>query len=97
MTGMDATPPVSADTRTRLPALLDAREVAALLGVSERTVRRLAQDGVLARVRIGHRTSRYTRRSVLALIDPPNEQRPGEDRGAAKTSGEAARDATGSP
>lgn len=82
MAGMDSTTPVSADTRTGLPALLDVREVAALLGVSERTVRRLAQDGVLARVRIGHRTSRYTRRSVLALIDPPDEQRPGGHRGA---------------
>ena len=45
-----------------------------LLGdVSERTVRRLAQDGTLDRVRIGHKTTRYTRRSVLALIDPLNE------------------------
>jgi excisionase family DNA binding protein len=76
MASMDSTTPVSADTRTELPALLDAREVTALLGVSKRTVRRLAQDGVLARVRIGHRTSRYTRRSVLALIDPHNEQHP---------------------
>jgi excisionase family DNA binding protein len=71
---MDATPPVSAGPQTDLPALLDAREVAALLGVSERTVRRLAQDGVLTRVRIGHRTSRYTHRSVLALIDPADKQ-----------------------
>jgi excisionase family DNA binding protein len=74
MAGMDGTAPVSADTRTGLPALLDAREVAELLGVSERTVRRLAQDGVLTRVRIGHRTSRYTHRSVLALTDPTDDK-----------------------
>jgi excisionase family DNA binding protein len=58
-------------THTDLGGLLSPSEVADLLGgVSERTVRRLVQQGVLDRVRIGHRTSRYTRRSVLALIDP---------------------------
>lgn len=70
MACMDATSPVSADPQTDPPALLDAHQVADLLGVSKRTVRRLAQDGVLVRVRIGHRTSRYTHRSVLALTDP---------------------------
>lgn len=53
-----------------LPRLLAGDEVAELLGTSCRTVRRLAQSGVLERVRIGHRTSRYTQRSVLALLDP---------------------------
>jgi excisionase family DNA binding protein len=92
MARMVAKPPVSADTRMALPRLLDAREVAALLGVSERTVRRLAQDDVLTRVRIGHRTSRYTRRSVLALIDPTDEQRPGGRRGANATDSTIAAD-----
>lgn len=90
--------PASTDG-TQLPRLLTPRQVAELIGASERTVRRLAQDGTLDRVRIGHRTSRYTARSVLALIDPSptNEQRPGGHRGAANTSDEAARDATGPP
>jgi excisionase family DNA binding protein len=72
---MDLTAPVSA--AQRIDALLSPQEVAALLGVSPRTVRRLANEGVVTRVRIGHRTSRYTRRSVLALIDPPKRVEPG--------------------
>lgn len=73
---MEPITPVCAASQTQLPGLLSPRDVADLLGVSERTVRRLAQDGALDRVRIGHRTSRYTRRSVLALIDPINDDDP---------------------
>jgi excisionase family DNA binding protein len=63
-----------------LPPLLTPTEVAELLGASERTVRRLAEEGVLTRIRVGHRTSRYTRRSVLALIDPSDDHDPGANR-----------------
>lgn len=85
MSAIDTIEPVSTPTRTDLPSLLSPREVADLLGVSERTVRRLAENGVLDRVRIGHRTSRYTRRSVEALTDPPrSSSAPAGNQGAAK-------------
>jgi excisionase family DNA binding protein len=74
---MDTTMPVSLIARTpALPRLLTPREVAELIGASERTVRRLAQDGTIHRIRLGHRTSRYTARSVQKLIDPSNETCP---------------------
>lgn len=47
------------------------QEVQHCLGnVTDRTVRRLAQRGVIERVALSYRVVRYTRRSVLALIDP---------------------------
>jgi excisionase family DNA binding protein len=56
-------------------------DVALLLGVSHRTVYRLADRGVLERVKIGHRTVRYTPRSVRALVEPPtNENGPAANR-----------------
>ena len=58
MSRMESTPPVS--TSEGMPRLFTPRQVAELIGASERTVRRLAQNGTLDRVRIGHRTSRYT-------------------------------------
>lgn len=48
----------------------------ALGDVSESTVRRLAAAGRITRLRFGHRTVRYTRRSVLALLDPHNNDGP---------------------
>jgi excisionase family DNA binding protein len=73
---MDIATPVSPQHRTEPLALLKPQEVADLLAVSPRTVRRLAEEGVLERVRIGHRTSRYTRRSVLAFTDPQTNGSP---------------------
>jgi len=87
---MASTTPVSGSGRTALPALLTGQEVAELLGASTRTVRRLAQEGVLDRVRIGHRTSRYTQRSVLALIDPQDDHDPGANRAVEKAGNGAA-------
>lgn len=72
---------------TDLPGLLRIEEVAELLGVSVRTIRRLAADGVLVRVRLGHRTARYTRRSVLALVDPERGDAPGEGPEATQEAG----------
>jgi hypothetical protein len=61
--------------------LLTREEVEELLGgVSSRTVRRLAERGLLTRVRLGHRTSRYTLESVLCLIDPETASRPSPTR-----------------
>jgi excisionase family DNA binding protein len=78
-----------------LPRLLTPRQVADLIGVSERKVRRLAHEGMLEHIRIGHRTSRYTARSVRAFIDPlPDEQRLGDHPGIEHTSGGDARNAT---
>jgi excisionase family DNA binding protein len=87
MADMESTAPVSIDDRTGFPRLFTPQEVAELIGASERTVRRLAQEGVLDRVRIGHRTSRYTSRSVLALIDPSNSDAPVEETEAPRNSG----------
>jgi excisionase family DNA binding protein len=58
--------------------MLTVDEVAGLLNVSTRTVRRLANEGVLTRVRVGHRIARYTPRSVLALMDPENDTAPAD-------------------
>ena len=55
--------------------LLREREVAELLGVSLRTVGRLAERGTLDRVRIGGVT-RYRRSDVEALAGPTNGNGP---------------------
>jgi excisionase family DNA binding protein len=52
-----------------LTHLLTTEEVAELLGVSTRTVHRLADNGRLPRIRLGHRTVRFSPESVAALID----------------------------
>jgi excisionase family DNA binding protein len=79
LSGMDSTGPVSDIGR-----MLTADEVADLLSVSTRTVRRLASEGVITRVRVGHRTARYTPRSVLALVDPENDESPDGNRALVK-------------
>jgi excisionase family DNA binding protein len=56
--------------------LLRADEVAAILAITPRHVRRLAADGRLCRVRLGARTSRYTPESVEALIAASNDVAP---------------------
>ncbi len=93
LAGMESTAPAYDPSKT-LPRLLSGQEVAELLGgASMRTVRRLAQEGVLERVRIGHRTSRYTQRSVLALIDPQDDHDPGANRAVGKVGNDDARPA----
>jgi excisionase family DNA binding protein len=52
-----------------LSELLTPEEVAETLRISVRTVRRMAASGLLERVRIGHRTTRYRATEVAALID----------------------------
>jgi excisionase family DNA binding protein len=55
-------------TAERIDPLLCADEVAQMLNVSVRTVHRLAEDGRLERVRLGHRTIRYRPENVAELI-----------------------------
>jgi excisionase family DNA binding protein len=66
---------------------LSTQDVARKLGVSERTVQRLAADGRLERVRFGHRSVRFTPRSVEALITVHNS-----DEAPASTSASSKRD-----
>ena len=78
------------DTAT-LPALLDPQEVADLLGVSRRQVSRFSREGLIDSVRLGHRTIRFTQRSVLALVDPPhNDHDPAGNRAVGKASDDGA-------
>jgi excisionase family DNA binding protein len=61
------------------PRLLSGDDIAHLLGVTPRTVRRLAETNRLPRVVLGHRTTRYRLEDVRALIDaavvPTNDER----------------------
>ena len=59
----------TARPETRPPALLRTNEVAELLGINPRTVRRLADAGELTRIRLGRRTCRYAPDDVQALIE----------------------------
>lgn len=52
----------------RIAQLLTPAEVADVLRVSARTVRRYGDEGRLHRVRVGGRLARYTAASVEALI-----------------------------
>lgn len=52
----------------KLETLLTAREAAAVLRVSERTVWALAKQGKLAAVRIG-RAVRYRREDIQAFVE----------------------------
>jgi excisionase family DNA binding protein len=58
----------------RLEQLLRKREVAELLGVSDRTVNRLAERGELEVVRIG-RGARFRPADVRSLIERSREER----------------------
>jgi excisionase family DNA binding protein len=62
-------PPSSSPPRI----LLTSKEVAAVLRVTPRTIRRWTHDGILEPVRVGGRIVRYTPESVEALIHPENE------------------------
>jgi excisionase family DNA binding protein len=52
-----------------LPKLLDAEQVAKILGKHPRTVLVLAQEGKLPAVRLGHRTVRFQASDVQNYID----------------------------
>lgn len=55
--------------------LLDADQVAEVLGCSRRTVSRMATRGELRAIHIGPRLVRYASTDVAALIDPTNGER----------------------
>jgi excisionase family DNA binding protein len=62
--------PGSSQTAPTLPEpLLRVDEVATILGVDPRTVKRLAADGQLRRIVLGRRSTRYRLEDVRALID----------------------------
>jgi excisionase family DNA binding protein len=68
--------------------LLTDQEVAALLGISRRSVHRWATQGLLRRVRIAG-TSRFRLADVRSLIEqqtPQYDERPARPPGAVKTS-----------
>jgi excisionase family DNA binding protein len=58
-------------TPTGLPALLSIAQVADATGLSTRTIRRRISDETLRAHRIGPRTIRIERDSVLALLVEP--------------------------
>jgi excisionase family DNA binding protein len=71
--------------------LLTAAEVAALLGLTPRTVKQLAHDGRLPRVVLGRRSTRYRLGDVLALIDDcTSSESPAMDEAPANTPSSAA-------
>ena len=56
--------------------LLTADEVALILRVTDRTVRRWANQGRLERIKLGDRLVRFTVESVEALIRPEHTETP---------------------
>lgn len=71
---------VSTTDRSRPRPLLTPAEVAAILRVTPRTVRRYGAAGMLERVSIGGRIRRYTAESVEALVDPHHDESPAGNR-----------------
>lgn len=70
----------SSPTERQLPEsfrLLSSNDVADILGMDARSVRRMALAGRLPRVALGHRTVRFRLRDVLDLIEASttNEER----------------------
>jgi excisionase family DNA binding protein len=76
------------------PQLLRPDEVAEILQVTPRTVRRWGAAGVLERIRLGDRLTRYTIESVEAFIHPSMSEATGaQSDGFAKSDVLASRDA----
>lgn len=53
--------------------LLTTEEVAAILRVSPRTVRRMGESGELERVHVGSRLTRYRADNIEELVRPQND------------------------
>lgn len=86
-TGAD-TKPVSSPDRT----LLTADEVAAILRVTPRTVRRWTRAGLIEPIRLGGRLVRYTPAAVDRLISHKTSEAPDCDGDLAKLGDGAADD-----
>jgi excisionase family DNA binding protein len=79
---------VNTGDRIDFPILMTADDVAEILRVSSRTVRRWGDDGHLEAVRLAGHSVRFTARSVTALIDSPTDESPaGEARLSSKPAG----------
>jgi DNA-binding transcriptional MerR regulator len=48
--------------------LVSASEMALLTGISARRIRRLARDGCIPRIIVGHRTHRYSPEEVIEAL-----------------------------
>jgi excisionase family DNA binding protein len=68
---------------------MTAEDVADVLRVSSRTVRRWGESGHLESVRLAGHAVRFTARSVSALIALENDQEPGANRLLGKASDDA--------
>lgn len=66
--------------------LLTTDQVAALLQVTPRTVRRWARNGVLRRVRIGGRITRYSAHDIAELMTTTTSEAPAANQGSAEDS-----------
>ena len=77
----------------RQAPLLTTQEVAEILRVSTRTVRRLGQSGQLGRVHVGGRLTRYTPDSLDEMLAGHNDDDPAGNRVAVQTEGVTAPDA----
>ena len=77
------------------PTLLRVDEVADILGVDPRTVKRLATDGELPRVVLGRRSTRYRLADVESFIEsrtqPPQTNTDSTEVGAVKHREEVSR------
>jgi excisionase family DNA binding protein len=75
--------------------LLTPDEVAEILRVSPRHVRRLAANGVIQRIQLGARTARYTAESVDALLVPTTSKATADDGDLAEAADTGGRYGTG--
>ena len=66
--------PVCTPARTDFPVLMTAADVAEILRVSPRTVRRWGDEGHLETVRLAGHAVRFTARGVTALIALTKDQ-----------------------
>jgi hypothetical protein len=69
-------PSRSSHTDRQRSELLTPDDVAAILRVTPRTVRRWGAIGTLERIRLGGRITRYTSESVAQLIAPEHDASP---------------------
>lgn len=81
---------MSASVRTDSTPLLRPAEVARILDVTPRTVRRYSEAGRLPRILLSQRCVRYRASDVAALVDPYNGEDPAGNRAFAKERDDAA-------
>ena len=77
----------SSHEHRRIPELLRPDQVARMLQVTPRTIRRWGAAGVLERVRLGDRLTRYRAEDVAALVDPSTSETTAANGGLTKLAG----------